>query len=177
MSPTSLSWQPCTLWTLITVPTLPSSSLCSAPLCPPCFTWSCHMSMSYPRWTWLSSTANWVGFGNLHRTHKIISLNDTDVGTAIKSQTHSPFCCCVGPAFNLDFYTEVMDLSYLLDHLAADPFFKKFKLLNEKIAEVIQDYSLVSFVPLNVQVWHRWKISVGLSCSRNGPHSLGSSVE
>lgn len=91
-------------------------------------------------------------FGNIYHTHKIISLNDTDVGTAIKSQTQSPFCCCVGPAFNLDFYTEVMDLSYLLDHLAADPFFKKFKLLNEKIAEVIQDYSLVSFVPLNVQV-------------------------
>lgn len=45
-----------------------------------------------------------------------------------------------------------MDLTYLLDHLAADPFFKKFRLLNEKLAEVIQDYSLVSFVPLNVQV-------------------------
>lgn len=55
-------------------------------------------------------------------------------------------------AFNLDFYTEVMDLTYLLDHLAADPFFKKFHHLNEKLAEVIQDYSLVSFVPLNVQV-------------------------
>uniref|UniRef100_A0A8C8DF48 GPN-loop GTPase 2 n=1 Tax=Oryzias sinensis TaxID=183150 RepID=A0A8C8DF48_9TELE len=55
-------------------------------------------------------------------------------------------------AFNLDFYTEVMDLTYLLDHLATDPFFKKFQRLNEKLAEVIQDYSLVSFVPLNVQV-------------------------
>lgn len=55
-------------------------------------------------------------------------------------------------AFNLDFYTEVMDLTYLLDHLAADPFFKKFHRLNQKLAEVIQDYSLVSFVSLNVQV-------------------------
>lgn len=45
-----------------------------------------------------------------------------------------------------------MDLTYLLDHLAADPFFKKFCRLNEKLAEVIQDYGLVSFVPLNVQV-------------------------
>ncbi|KAJ7985666.1 hypothetical protein DPEC_G00354430 [Dallia pectoralis] len=54
-------------------------------------------------------------------------------------------------AFNLDFYTEVMDLTYLLEHLAADPFFRKFLKLNEKLAEVIQDYSLVSFVPLNVQ--------------------------
>ncbi|XP_048882113.1 GPN-loop GTPase 2 [Brienomyrus brachyistius] len=54
-------------------------------------------------------------------------------------------------AFNLDFYTEVLDLSYLLEHLASDPFFKKFLRLNEKLAEVIQDYGLVSFVPLNVQ--------------------------
>ncbi|CAM4702607.1 hypothetical protein PO909_009602 [Leuciscus waleckii] len=54
-------------------------------------------------------------------------------------------------AFNLDFYTEVLDLSYLVEHLALDPFFKKFHHLNVKLAEVIQDYSLVSFVPLNVQ--------------------------
>lgn len=45
-----------------------------------------------------------------------------------------------------------MDLTYLLDHLAADPFFRKFLKLNEKLAGVIQDYGLVSFVPLNVQV-------------------------
>ena len=57
-----------------------------------------------------------------------------------------------GIAFNLDFYTDVMDLTYLLDHLAADPFFRKFLKLNEKLAGVIQDYGLVSFVPLNVQV-------------------------
>lgn len=54
-------------------------------------------------------------------------------------------------AFNLDYYTEVLDLSYLLEHLASDPFFKKFKRLNEKLVELIEDYSLVSFVPLNVQ--------------------------
>ncbi|XP_051493831.1 GPN-loop GTPase 2 isoform X2 [Apus apus] len=54
-------------------------------------------------------------------------------------------------AFNLDYYTEVLDLSYLVDHLASDPFFRNFRRLNEKLVEVIQDYSLVSFVPLNVQ--------------------------
>ncbi|XP_005529735.1 PREDICTED: GPN-loop GTPase 2 [Pseudopodoces humilis] len=54
-------------------------------------------------------------------------------------------------AFNLDYYTEVLDLSYLLDHLASDPFFRNFRRLNEKLVEVIEDYSLVSFVPLNVQ--------------------------
>lgn len=70
----------------------------------------------------------------------------------IDSSHHDFFHVFIPAAFNLDFYTEVMDLTYLLDHLAADPFFKKFRLLNEKLAEVIQDYSLVSFVPLNVQV-------------------------
>ncbi|XP_014804206.1 PREDICTED: GPN-loop GTPase 2 isoform X1 [Calidris pugnax] len=54
-------------------------------------------------------------------------------------------------AFNLDYYTEVLDLSYLLDHLASDPFFRNYRRLNEKLVEVIEDYSLVSFVPLNVQ--------------------------
>ncbi|XP_067318490.1 GPN-loop GTPase 2-like [Anolis sagrei] len=54
-------------------------------------------------------------------------------------------------AFNLDYYTEVLDLSYLIDHLASDPFFKKYRRLNEKLVGVIEDYSLVSFVPLNVQ--------------------------
>ncbi|NWI43169.1 GPN2 GTPase, partial [Picathartes gymnocephalus] len=54
-------------------------------------------------------------------------------------------------AFNLDYYTEVLDLSYLVDHLASDPFFRNFRRLNEKLVEVIEDYSLVSFVPLNIQ--------------------------
>ncbi|XP_072103279.1 GPN-loop GTPase 2 [Mobula birostris] len=54
-------------------------------------------------------------------------------------------------AFNLEYYTEVLDLSYLLDHLVKDPFFKNFRQLNKKLVEVIQDYSLVSFIPLNVQ--------------------------
>ncbi|NWR65560.1 GPN2 GTPase, partial [Bucorvus abyssinicus] len=54
-------------------------------------------------------------------------------------------------AFNLDYYTEVLDLSYLVDHLASDPFFRNYRRLNEKLVEVVEDYSLVSFVPLNVQ--------------------------
>ncbi|KAL7980462.1 hypothetical protein Chor_001616 [Crotalus horridus] len=51
----------------------------------------------------------------------------------------------------LDYYTEVLDLSYLVDHLASDPFFKNYQRLNKKLVGVIEDYSLVSFVPLNVQ--------------------------
>nr|XP_020764833.1 GPN-loop GTPase 2 [Odocoileus virginianus texanus] len=54
-------------------------------------------------------------------------------------------------AFNLDYYTEVLDLSYLLDHLASDPFFRHYRQLNEKLVQLIEDYSLVSFIPLNIQ--------------------------
>ncbi|XP_038613935.1 GPN-loop GTPase 2 [Tachyglossus aculeatus] len=54
-------------------------------------------------------------------------------------------------AFNLDYYTEVLDLSYLVDHLASDPFFRRYRRLNEKLVQLIEDYSLVSFIPLNIQ--------------------------
>lgn len=61
-----------------------------------------------------------------------------------------------------------MDLSYLVEHLASDPFFKKFHQLNKKLAEVVQDYSLVSFVPLNVQAGafslSLWHCIYSLSC-------------
>lgn len=53
--------------------------------------------------------------------------------------------------FNLDFFTEVLDMTYLIDLLQDDPFFKKFKRLNEAMAGIVQDYSLVSFVALTVK--------------------------
>ena len=55
-------------------------------------------------------------------------------------------------AFGLDYYTEVLDLGYLLEHLSDDPFFRRYKRLNEALIGLVQDYSLVSFIPLNVQV-------------------------
>lgn len=54
-------------------------------------------------------------------------------------------------AFNLDFYTDVLDLSYLLDQLQDDPIFKRYKKMNTALVEIIQDYSLVSFVALNIK--------------------------
>ncbi|KAM9321506.1 GPN-loop GTPase 2 [Gastrophryne carolinensis] len=54
-------------------------------------------------------------------------------------------------AFNIDFYTDVMDLSYLVDHLTSDPFFRRHRRLHEKLAEVIEDYGLVSFMPLSIK--------------------------
>lgn len=46
----------------------------------------------------------------------------------------------------------MLDLSYLLEHLSDDAFFKKYKALNQVLTGVIEDYSLVSFIPLSVQV-------------------------
>ena len=55
-------------------------------------------------------------------------------------------------AFGLDYYTEVLELGYLLEHLSDDPFFKKYKKLNEALIGVVEDYSLVSFTPLCITV-------------------------
>jgi len=52
--------------------------------------------------------------------------------------------------FGVDFYTDVLDLEYLLELLDDGPFTKKYKKLNAAIVGLIQDYSLVSFIPLNV---------------------------
>lgn len=54
-------------------------------------------------------------------------------------------------AFNIDYYTEVMDLGFLLDHLKDDPIYAKYRKLNSVLVDLVQDYSLVSFVVLNVQ--------------------------
>ncbi|XP_054279299.1 GPN-loop GTPase 2 [Macrosteles quadrilineatus] len=52
--------------------------------------------------------------------------------------------------FGLDFYTEVLDLEYLLDSLQQDPFTAKYKKLNAAMVSLVEDYSLVSFLPLSV---------------------------
>lgn len=53
-------------------------------------------------------------------------------------------------SFNIDYFCEVLDLSYLLERINDDPFTKQFKKLNEALCSVIEDYSLVSFFPLNI---------------------------
>ncbi|CAH0546596.1 unnamed protein product [Brassicogethes aeneus] len=52
--------------------------------------------------------------------------------------------------FGLDFYTDVLDLQFLLELLDDGPFTKKFKKLNAAMVGLVEDYGLVSFVPLNV---------------------------
>ncbi|EGC36613.1 hypothetical protein DICPUDRAFT_31574 [Dictyostelium purpureum] len=52
--------------------------------------------------------------------------------------------------FQLDYYTDVLDLSYLNSFLDKDPRLKRFSELNKSIAGVIEDFSLVNFIPLNI---------------------------
>merc|ERR1719464_1225132 len=53
--------------------------------------------------------------------------------------------------FNLDYYTDVLDLEFILDTLPDDNFTKKYKQLNEALTGLISDYSLVNFVPITVK--------------------------
>ncbi|CAG9785023.1 unnamed protein product [Diatraea saccharalis] len=52
--------------------------------------------------------------------------------------------------FGIDFYTQVLDLNYLLDCLDADVFMNKYKKLNSALVSIIEDYSLVTFQLVNV---------------------------
>uniref|UniRef100_A0A6N2MP54 GPN-loop GTPase 2 n=1 Tax=Salix viminalis TaxID=40686 RepID=A0A6N2MP54_SALVM len=45
-------------------------------------------------------------------------------------------------AFNLDFYTDVQDLSYLQHHLDQDPRAAKYRKLTKELCNVVQDFSL-----------------------------------
>ena len=54
-------------------------------------------------------------------------------------------------AFNLDFYTEVQDLSHMLPLLESDSRLKKYAKLNEAIVELVDGFGLVSFETLAVE--------------------------
>lgn len=53
--------------------------------------------------------------------------------------------------FNLDYYTEVQDLGYLLKTLEEEPRARKFAKLNSAMAELIEDFGLVGFETLAVE--------------------------
>ncbi|KAI7822483.1 hypothetical protein BX661DRAFT_187467 [Kickxella alabastrina] len=56
--------------------------------------------------------------------------------------------------FNLEYYTSVMDLSYLLFHLNERETSARFSSLNQVICELIEDYSLVGFSTLCINDKH-----------------------
>ena len=51
-------------------------------------------------------------------------------------------------SFNLDYYTDVLDLDYLLLHL--DFKCPRFKKLNKAICDLVSEFGLVSFFPVNI---------------------------
>jgi len=53
--------------------------------------------------------------------------------------------------FGMQYYTEVLDLSHLLECLQDDPFTARYGKLNEALTSLIEDYSLVSFHLLDVK--------------------------
>ncbi|GIL83486.1 hypothetical protein Vretimale_11163 [Volvox reticuliferus] len=53
--------------------------------------------------------------------------------------------------FNLDFYTQVQDLGFLVHAMGGKPFSQKFRKLSQGLCEVVEEYGLVSFMPLTVQ--------------------------
>jgi hypothetical protein len=61
--------------------------------------------------------------------------------------------------FDLEFYTEVQDLSHLALLLERDPRMHRFSALNKAICEVVEDFGLVSFSTLAVEVRPRALIS------------------
>ncbi|CAI0464554.1 unnamed protein product [Linum tenue] len=53
--------------------------------------------------------------------------------------------------FNLEYYMDVQDLSYLQHHLDQDPRSAKYRKLTKELCEVVEDYSLVNFSTLDIQ--------------------------
>jgi hypothetical protein len=66
------------------------------------------------------------------------------------TDTHNKLDRCRRAAFNLDFYTDVQDLSYLED-LVAESAGPRFRALSHAIVEVVEDFGLVSFQTLCVE--------------------------
>jgi GPN-loop GTPase len=62
-----------------------------------------------------------------------------------------PFALLIS-AFKLDFYAQVQDLSYLIDHLNKSHRTKRYAALTAAICELIEDFGLVSFECLAVEV-------------------------
>ena len=62
----------------------------------------------------------------------------------------TPFFCRL-IALGMDFYTEVLDMSHLLEEMN-ERFDDRFRKLNAGLCELIEDFNLVSFVPLDVSV-------------------------
>lgn len=60
--------------------------------------------------------------------------------------------CMSHTAFNLEYYTQVQDLTYLIASMGRSPFSQRFRKLSQGLADVVEGYGLVGFTPLAIQV-------------------------
>ncbi|KIR50842.1 cytoplasmic protein [Cryptococcus gattii Ru294] len=67
--------------------------------------------------------------------------------------------------FDLSYYTEVQDLSYLLSSLDSDPRTTKYRKLNKALVELVEGFSLVGFQTLAVEVSRSLLTSMALTTS------------
>lgn len=71
------------------------------------------------------------------------------------SSTAEPFLFLIIPeplAFNLEYYTEVQDLEYLAGSLDKETAGGKYAKLNHVICQLVEEYGLVGFETLAVEV-------------------------
>jgi len=78
--------------------------------------------------------------------------------------------------FGLDYYTEVLDLEYLLETFPEDAFTAKYKQLNTALTGLVSDYSLVNFLPVTVKSKERMLIASQTIDKANG-YVFGSGEE
>jgi len=78
--------------------------------------------------------------------------------------------------FNLDYYTEVLDLEYLLDTFPEDSFTTKYRALNEALTGLVSDYSLVNFHPVTIKSKERMLAASQVIDKANG-YIFGSGEE
>ena len=66
--------------------------------------------------------------------------------------------------YGLEYYTEVQDLSYLLEYVSHDPMMAKYKKLTGALIGIVEDYSLVNYMTLNVEVCLIFLLSLTIIC-------------
>lgn len=54
-------------------------------------------------------------------------------------------------AFNLKYYTDAEDLDFLMEDIKSDALFRDMENLTKAMCGIIEDFALVSFIPLNIQ--------------------------
>ena len=78
--------------------------------------------------------------------------------------------------FGIDFYTEVLDLEYLIETMPEDPFTAKHRKLTKAITDLVQDYGLVTFILLNVDS-KEMMLNVRNAIDKANGYCFGSTVE